>query len=198
VPGCIKVVVSDVPVLRALIATRPHLIFVPSEAHRRIATLTAMARHLQDGGALLIYPSGLVDPDPDLEPGAEQALETWSGSLDLMRRRAPATRVLPTIASGILARQALRNPIARLPRLPWQRRKLAEFLQISVQLAFSKKSDQVPRITFGASFLGTDLQPEPGSRSVMPPTIERAQGLLAVHQAAGSALELPGISHTAC
>ena len=39
------------------------------------------------GGALLVYATGVVDPDPALLAGARESLQDWSDSLPLFLRR---------------------------------------------------------------------------------------------------------------
>ncbi len=46
-------------------------------------------RHLQNGGALLLFGTGLIDPDPAVYPGAEKEIENWSPSIDLFLRHVP-------------------------------------------------------------------------------------------------------------
>ncbi len=59
-------------------------------------------QHLKDGGAVLIFPSGQIDPDPAVLPGAREALEKWSKSIAIMLRRVPETRLVSAITSGVL------------------------------------------------------------------------------------------------
>ena len=66
----LKVIVSDVPFLRSLPAVSQRLIFTPSGPYSRMAALRGLLRHVQEGGAALIFPSGLVDPDPAFMPEA--------------------------------------------------------------------------------------------------------------------------------
>src|SRR5512139_1961735 len=93
----IKIIASGVPFTRSLIATSPHLIYVnPADlgAPDRMVAIRSSIRHLQAGGALLIYPTGIVDPDPDIAPGLAESIGTWSGSLEVCLRHAPQTRVV--------------------------------------------------------------------------------------------------------
>src|SRR5512139_1183537 len=133
----IKIIASSVPFTRSLIATSPHLIYVNPDnlgAPDRMVAIRSGIRHLQDGGALLIYPSGVVDPDPDIAPGLEESIGTWSGSLDIFLRHAPQTCVVPTIVSSVLSRRYFNNPLVRIPKTDWEKRKLAEMIQVSRQM----------------------------------------------------------------
>lgn len=153
----VKVIVSDIPFLRSLPAASKHFIFTPPGPHARMTALRGILRHVQDGGAVVIFPSGLVDPDPALMPDADEDLARWSESLDLVLRRVPQTRLQVAIVSGVLAPTCLRNPLTRLPDEPWRQQKLAEFIQVIQQLVFGRKFDLEPRISFGEPLTSTEL-----------------------------------------
>lgn len=180
----LMVLASDVPFLHHLSAVSAHLIFVPPELHQRMGAIRAMIRHLQAGGALLTFASGVVDPDPDLLPGAHEAVETWYPSLALALRRVPETQVVVTIVSSVVARRYLRSPIVRLAPGGWRRRKLAEFLQISTQLIFSRQAPLIPRVSFAAPIAARDLPARADGPITIAEVITRAQRLLAVHMEA--------------
>ncbi len=174
-------VASDIPFLRRLPNIGARLIYVSSNPHERMGAIRAMIRHLQAGGALMTFGSGLVDPDPDLLPGAAAALETWYESLALILRRVPETRLVLTIASGVVARTYMRSPLTRLAHAGWERRKLAEFLQISMQLLTARKPTLTPRVSFGEPIAAADLAAGIGEPITMQPIIDRAKALLEDH-----------------
>jgi hypothetical protein len=181
----LKAIASDVPFLRGLAHARAHLIYaspagVPDAYGHMLAARMAI-RHLQAGGALLTFPTGRIDPDPALLPGAAKALEDWSHSLELFLRQAPETSVVVTIASGVLAAGPLRNPLTRLAGEPWKRQRIAEYVQVIQQLAFRRKFDLWPRLTFGAPVSAAELVSDlDGARAAL---IERARALLEEHMA---------------
>lgn len=181
----IMIIASGVPFTRSLIATSPHLIYVNPDnlsAPDRVAAVRSGIRHLQDGGALLIYPSGIVDPDPDISSGLEESLQTWSGSLDIFLRRVPQTRVSPTIVSSVLSPRYLHHPLVKIPKTDWEKRKLAEVIQILRQMLSNRPIDLTPRITFGAVVSGEILRDAEGR--YLPAIIERARATLAEHNRA--------------
>ena len=98
----LKIVITDVPFTRALLAADDHLIFTPHEPVARANTVREILRHLMNGGAVLIFPSGHLDPDPAFMAGAAKGLEDWSRSVALILRRAPQTWLLVTIVGGVL------------------------------------------------------------------------------------------------
>jgi hypothetical protein len=183
----VKLVVSDVPLTRGLPATSRHLIYVPPAIAERMLVVREMIRHLKRQGAVFIFGSGLVDPDPAFLPGAAEALNTWSPSLEIAVRQVPDTLVVPTIVSGVLSHRSYRNPLVRLQREGWKQRKLAEILQIIQQLLLSRKYTLVPQISFGKPF-----SPAAGARgNQLSMIIARAHQLLVEHQNWMTAAKLP-------
>lgn len=182
----VRIVISDVPVTRALTVASQLMIYVAPGTHGRMAATRTMLRCLRQGCALLVFPSGIVDPDPDLLPGAEKALESWSPSLDLLLRRVPETLFVASIVSGVLAPSCLRNPLTRLARVEWRRRKLAEFLQVSQQVAFSRKFGLNVRVSFGAPVTAATLTGGDTLRRLLPAITENAKALLSAHMMAAS------------
>jgi hypothetical protein len=178
----IRIIASGVPFTRSLIATSPHLIYVnPADlgAPDRMVAIRSGIRHLQDGGALLIYPSGIVDPDPDIAAGLEQSIGTWSGSLDIFLRCAPQTRVVPAIVSSVLSPRYFNNPLVKIPKTDWEKRKLAEMIQVSRQMIANKPIDLTPRLTFGEAACGEILRDSEGR--YLPAIIARARQTLTRH-----------------
>ena len=123
----------------------------------------------------------LVDPDPDLLPGAYQALENWSPSIELMLKKAPDSQLLVTIVSGVLSRGWLNSPITRLQKEVWRQRKLAEFFQIMQQMLFPGSLKLSPRVSFAKPVMASKLLEEAGDQRVHRLIIQRAQALLLDH-----------------
>lgn len=177
----IKMVVSDIPFLRSLPAASRQMVYATPGIQGRMTAVRGVMRQMQEGGALMIFPSGLVDPDPDVLPDAEKELDSWSGSLGLVMKRVPETRIIVTIASGVLSPACLRNPLTRLPKKEWEKRKLAEFLQVIQQLALKRKFGLRPRLTFDVALTGSELLARSDSTDLHQAIIERARQVLKVH-----------------
>jgi hypothetical protein len=177
----LKVVVSDVPLLRSLPALDCRLIYTARGVNGRMTALRNMIRQLQAGGSVLIFATGLVDPDPAVFPGAEEKLADWSPSLELALRRVPAAKILPTIVSGVLSPAALRSPLLRLQKEAWRQRKLAEFLQVIHQLVFRRDYGLNPRVSFGKPMSADELAEQDPSGKIMPQIIAQALSLLKQH-----------------
>ncbi len=179
----LKIIASGVPFTRSLIATSAHLIYVNPDnlgAPDRMAAVRSGLRHLQNGGALLIYPSGIVDPDPDIASGLAESIGTWSGSLDIFLRRAPQTCVVPAIVSNVLSPHYLHNPLVKIPKTAWEKRKLAEMIQVSRQMIARRPIDLTPRLTFGEAAGEEELRAAAGQ--YLPNIIVHAQRTLLQHR----------------
>jgi len=147
----LRVIAQDRPFLRALPHVARQLIFLPGDASGRMAALRAGARHLQEGGALLTFPAGEIEPDPAAF-GLERALaslESWSDSYRLFARLVPGTRFVPTLVSHVISPAAQRHPLTLLRRTPPNREKLAAALQITLP----RYRNGVARVRFGTSHL---------------------------------------------
>jgi hypothetical protein len=180
----LKLVTSTVPLYRVLTNFHRHVIEVGSSAEEGMRSIRESARHLREGGSVLIFPSGLVDPDPDAQGGAHEALATWRGGVEALVTLAPRAAVVHVIASSVLSPRWINSPLLKVQRVDWQRRKLAEMLQVIQHIARPETEKMRPRVSFAAPVAGDELQREAGSRRVLPVLIGRAQALLAEHMEA--------------
>jgi hypothetical protein len=104
-----------------------------------------------------------------------------------MLRRAPETKVLVTMVSGVLALDCVRNPLTRIRRRARDRQRLAEFIQVVQQLLFERQFDLCPRVSFAEPMTPAELCNWSGAARVTEALIERARHLLTLHTAADSA-----------
>jgi hypothetical protein len=179
----LKIISSTVPFAQRLPNFYSHLIEVTREAHVGMRGLRQAIRHLQAGGALLILPSGIVDPDPDLLPGASAALEQWKPSIELLLRQVPETQAVVAIVSGVLSPAWLRSPLVKIQPETWRQRKLAEFLQVMQQVLLPGTLLLSPRLSFAPPVTAAELAEMAPDASLHAALIQRAQWLLARHMA---------------
>ena len=178
----LKFISSDVAFLKNLPNTSEHFIFISADdPFSRMAGVRCGIRHMQDGGALLLFGTGLVDPDPAVYPGAEKEIENWSPSIDLLLRQVPDANVVVTIVSGIVSPRWAHHPVTWLKRIPWQKRRLAEFGQVLQQLFFPGRLYVSPCLSFAAPVTVAELRRESGTNRVLPAVIARGKALLAEH-----------------
>jgi len=174
----LRILASGVPFTMGFPAVADHLIFVTPDPRQRMAAIRTAVSHLQAGGAVLTFATGLVDPDPATMPGSEETLQTWSKSLEIFLRKAPQTQVVPTIVSGILSRRSLKTPLLALARQDWEKRKLAEILKIIQLMIFRCPSGDIPSISFGRPIRCDEMD----QGDLMPTILTHAGALLAEHR----------------
>jgi hypothetical protein len=180
----LKFIGSDVAFLKNLPNTDKHFFYVSEDdPFSRMSALRQSLRHLQGGGALLLFGTGLVDPDPAVYAGAENEIENWSASIDLFLRQVPEANVLVTIVSGIVSARWARHPVTWLKRIPWQKRRLAEFGQVLEQLFFPGRLFVSPRVSFAPPAAVPQLHREGETNHLLPAIITRGKALLAEHLA---------------
>ena len=172
----LKIISSDIKYLKNLPHACEHLIFLTDEPHDRMAATRAGIRQLKEGGSLLLFGSGRIDPDPALSAEAEKHLENWSPSIDLFLRMAPQAKVVLSIASGFLTSRWMNHPLTRLRRVDWEKRRIAEFGQVLQQLFFPGTIYVSPSVSFAPPVTAEELGENPRQK-----LIEQAKRLLADH-----------------
>jgi hypothetical protein len=176
----LKIIASDIRIVQLLPNIAAHVIPVPYYIPSRLQTVRSTIQHLKNAGAILIFPRGNVEPDPDVSPGAEQSLSGWSPSIELFLRSVPQTLSVVAIASGMLSRKWFKNPLINLWKKYEQRQKVAETFQIAAQLLSGKKPAIKPMVRFDAPLTIADLGGEEApDGELLSNLIARAQQLLA-------------------
>ena len=174
----LKIVVSALPFIRSLPNSAQHLIYTdPLEPHKRMEVVRSSVRHLRDGGALLLFPRGKVEPDPAWLPGAMESLSRWSASLGLIANSVPEAKIVATIVSGVLARSSLRNPLTHWSRDPRQRQLLAEIIQVIRQTLLPYGLTVSARLSYGKPIVADNRDARELTREI----VEYAKQLLDDH-----------------
>jgi hypothetical protein len=96
----LKIVATGIPFIQNLRNAADHLIYCTLDVHERMMVIRSAIRHLKDGGAVLIFPTGRIDPDPALSSDALDDLGKWSPSIELILRHVPDTHVLWQLSAG--------------------------------------------------------------------------------------------------
>lgn len=179
----VKVIVSEISILHRLPAFDRYFISIGPSASSSVPAAKAGVRHLQDGGALFLFPGGIVDPDPAFMPGAVESLERWSPSLELFLRRVPETQVVVAIVSGVLSRGWFDSPVTRLRQERKDRQKIAEACQVAQQMLWPRSIRILPFVTFDRPFAVSELSQDSSTGSWLAAIRERARLLLALRGA---------------
>jgi hypothetical protein len=153
----VKFIASDISIVHELPNIMEHFIFMSRDAHHSMLTVRTAIRHLQAGGAVLIYPRGDVEPDQDVTPGGRPDFERWSPSSEVLLRKVPQTRTLMVFTKGVLAPRWIKSPWIRIWKKPAQRQKIAEIFQVSHQLTGKKGFSLTPSVFFSRLLTIDDL-----------------------------------------
>ena len=152
-----KIIIGDIPPYHFLPNVCKHIIFSPpvEDAFGRMRALREAIQHLREGGALLMFPRGNIEPDPAFMPNPGTEFDRWSRSLEILLRRAPQTRILPTIVSGVISQNAMRHPITWFRRSQKDRQRLTYIYQIIRQVLSGEELFGLkPQVTFGEIITG--------------------------------------------
>ncbi len=174
----LKLVASDVGFTRALEKTSAHLIYVSTDAIERMNALRAAIQHLQQGGSILLFARGDVEPDPAFMTGAAETMSEWSPSIEIMLRKAPLTQLQVAIASGFILPRFAGNPIIKIRKKPFHQQKMAELFQILQQLVFPRS---IGEIKVNISFARPVTTVELAGEKIMPAVIRLARQHLQEH-----------------
>lgn len=125
----LRIIALDRPFLRSLPHVSERLFYVRMEdSASRTSLVRHVSTHLRNGGAVLTFPAGHIEPDPTAYEGAVESLQTWTQSVGVFVRMAPETAVVPVFVSGVVWRPAARQSL--FGWTPEEREKLAATLQL--------------------------------------------------------------------
>jgi hypothetical protein len=175
------IISGDIPFLRRLPHANKHFYFIKNDPSTRMAAARQAIRHLKDGGAVLVYGFGHIDPDPAVYEDAPAYLERWSPSIDLFLRTVPEANTLITIVSHVVSPKWRHSPLYHLRHDPVDRRRLVEFGQVMTQLLFPGTFRQSPFISFARPVNVETLRRESQGKRLLPAVIARGKALLVEH-----------------
>ncbi len=181
----LKLLVSDVKLLRLLDIRRQYCIYVSFEAIGGMVALRDAIDHLRNGGVLMVFAHGEVEPEPEYLPGAREAIKDWRPSLEIMLRKVPETKLQIISTSGAVLTHYLNSPITRLRKQPERRQKLAEFLQVIQSLLLPGSMPVNLHFTIGEPIATDQL----GDGRWMPEIIRLAQSQLDDHMVWAKSLQ---------
>ena len=133
----LRIIALDRPFLQSLPNVSRQLFFISDDSKERLSAVRKAAAHLRGGGAVLTFPAGKIEPDPQVYPGALESLNTWTDSAGVFLRFAPETRILPMLVSNVLWKKVVSNPITKLKKDREDREKLGAAFQLLAQVIFN-------------------------------------------------------------
>jgi hypothetical protein len=124
----LKIIAGEREILQLLPNMRSRLLLVTARTGSRSGLLRDATKHLRQGGALLTFPAGTIEPDPSVR--VVDRLAGWSDSSELFVRLVPETSVLPIVVSGVISKTAQQHRIAKCFADPKEREWAAATLQV--------------------------------------------------------------------
>ena len=135
----LKIIALDRPFLMALPNTSRQLFYLKDDPASRMALVRQVSGHLRGGGAALTFPAGEIEPDPNVYPGAVDALQTWTDSVGVFVRMAPDTVILPVLVRNVIWDKTAKHPLLKVKKTREEREKLAAALQLLAMVMWNVK-----------------------------------------------------------
>lgn len=152
----LMVIALNRPFLLSLPNLTKHLFFVTDDPDQRVALVRRVSAHLRNGGSVLTFPAGRNEPDPDIYPGAVEALGSWTDSTGVFIRLAPETAVVPICVRGVTWDKTAYHPLVRLRHSYDDQQLLASAMQLLSHIVFNTRPVTV-RVQIGKPFTARDL-----------------------------------------
>jgi 1-acyl-sn-glycerol-3-phosphate acyltransferase len=144
----LKTIALQRPFLEALTNVAKQLFYVTGDTASRMTLVRQVSAFLRNGGAVLTYPAGRIEPDPDVHTDAVDSLNSWTDSVGVFLRMSPETPILPVLVRGVVWRKALRHPLTRLRQTRIEREALAAAFQVFMHMRGKIKGVRV-RVQIG-------------------------------------------------
>jgi hypothetical protein len=132
----LKIIALRRPFLQALPNISRHLIYLGDDPTERMGAVRKASVHLRNAGAVLTFPAGKIEPDPDVYEGAFESLSDWLDSAGVFIRFAPETQIVPVLVRNVLWDRAVRHPFTRFKSGREERERLGASFQLLMQILF--------------------------------------------------------------
>jgi hypothetical protein len=143
----VKVIARPRNLLDVLPNVRRHIIFAPDDFAGGTATLRESLRHLADGGLLVTFPRGRIEPDPALHlRAAIESVAEWSSSVNLLAKHSPGLTVIPAAVGGMVSTRARASWLARRYQTEADR----DWMAATLQFMLSTYRDVEPMAVYGS------------------------------------------------
>ncbi len=139
----LKIIALDRPFLKALPNTSKQLFYVKDDSASRMTLVRQVSGHLRGGGAALTFPSGQIEPDPDIYTDAVESLKMWTDSVGVFIRMAPETAILPILVRNVIWDKTAKHPLLKIKKTKDEREKLAVALQLLSMVVFKSRPTTV-------------------------------------------------------
>jgi hypothetical protein len=135
----LRIIAVDRTFLKSLPNVSERLFYVTDDPGARMSLVRQVSGHLRSGGAALTFPGGEIEPDPNVYPGAVEALQNWTDSVGVFLRMAPETAILPVLVRGVLWEKTANHPLSYVKKTREDREMLAAAFQFLIQILLNRK-----------------------------------------------------------
>ncbi len=153
----LQILTNDRALLRLLPNTSRHMIFMDQSTSNRMAAMRVVCNSLANHGSVLIFPSGELEPDPVIVPGAVSNTAKWSNSIGVFLKKYPETYLLPIIVRGVVSPEVYSNPLLKLTKHTKQRQKNALFIWAIVQMFWPNFHPVEVMVNIGTPVKGSQI-----------------------------------------
>jgi 1-acyl-sn-glycerol-3-phosphate acyltransferase len=126
----LRIIALHRPFLASLPNVTRHLFYISDDPGERMRAVRKVSTHLRGGGAVLTFPAGKIEPDPEVHPGALDSLRDWNDSSSIFLRFAPDMQIVPVLVSGVVWERTAHHWLTRVKKTREEREKLATALQL--------------------------------------------------------------------
>jgi len=157
----VKIVAGKRDILRVLPNLRRHFLELDADVNLRASATREIIHLLDQGETVLIFPRGLLEPDPNIRPGTLESLQEWSRSIGIFLAKVPEAHLVPMLISQVLTEKAWNSWLAQRFRFPKRRHQMAMVVQFVMQRISKNPIWKIPmRIDVGDVKTAYELDPE--------------------------------------
>ena len=157
----VKIVAQQKGFMRVLRNINRHMLPIEPDSSFKLKAIRDIIQALNDGMAVIIFPSGSLEPDPAIIHGAAESLQHWSDSIGVFLNKAPRTQLLPVLVSSVLTDKAFNSRLSKLGQKPKRRHQFAMVVQFVAQRLSRNPHWKKPiRIDIGSPKFPEELDPD--------------------------------------
>lgn len=173
----LRIIALNRPFLQSLPNISRQLLYISDDPNERISAVKKAAAHLRAGGALLTFPGGEIEPDPDVYPGALEALSGWTDSAAVFVRFAAETKIVPVLVRNVLWDKVVNHPLLRvIKRDRMERERLGAALQLLSHITLNTRPVTV-RVQFAQPLSVAEIGSSQAA-AIHAAVLERMRGLI--------------------
>lgn len=155
-----------------------YLLSIGDDPDDRSAIIFSVLEALKTGHAVLVFPAGLLEPDPKIIPGAQEHLDTWSPSLGIFVKKVPNLKILPAVIGGTISPDIYNSFVPKRRSTVKKRAKTTLLIQYLNQLARPGKTKMDIEVVFGEPIDCSQLPAKEHPEVILKTIVERQKELM--------------------